>query len=224
MFDGIDINVEVVDHYEGRSRVELTEQELAAAKQMGNPARMIDPTAHLDIDQDFLRTHGQFSAKSEFDDGSIEVFSAVHFEFDVDWDVSYEKWILSTVQGAKKQLKKHDDLIVFVKVPKGIVRAMMIEETIDHNGEKVTKWERLKQRIGGMFNAGSGRVKAVVLSSDIMSVGPDRCSFHHTLEVIENRDVSDDLPGEFYEMISHKVSLEEAFQLEGNVTVSDQSF
>ena len=101
---------------------------------------------------------------------------------------------------------------------------MMIEETIDHNGEKVTKWERLKQRIGGMFNAGSGRVKAVVLSSDIMSVGPDRCSFHHTLEVIENRDVSDDLPGEFYEMISHKVSLEEAFQLEGNVTVSDQSF
>jgi len=224
-----EFELELISYSSGRYTVQLTDEERDALNKRANLAKITNPYQHLGINPDIINSNGHGMVHAEdAGDNEIEIFSTYAFILDIPWDIPYQSWIFSTIDGVTEQFPEYPDIIIFVKVPAGIIYQMMNERTTNHKGEQVSKWERLQERIIGMYADPdrSNRVKAVVLMTDIVidewTEDGRQIMQQNAVKSICNENVDDDIPGEFVDMIDGMNQIENHLTNLGQFTLNDQ--
>jgi len=221
--------VELINYYSGRHSVTLSEEQMDAVKKRANLAKVINPYGHLGINPDILDTDGHGTVYAEnAGDNEIEIFSTYAFLLDIPWENPYDSWIFSTIDGVTDQFPDYPDIIIFVKIPPGFVYQMMREKTVNHRDERVSKWERLKEKIIGIYANPDreNRVKAVVLMTDVVmdevTEEGRNVMLQSAVEAVYNENVEDQIPAEFIDLIDGQNQIQEVFSRPGQLNLKDQ--
>lgn len=97
-----------------------------------------------------------------------------------------------------------------------MVYAMMDEKKLNHNDEVVTKWERLEEKIIGIYadTTRSDRLIGVMLSTDMvqnkLTDQGQSSSLRNPIKFIPNRNRSQDIPQELIDLTAQALSIEES--------------
>jgi hypothetical protein len=210
-FKEFSLEIELIDYYEGRYKVKLEPEQMEALNNRGKVEKVVNPFQHLKFNPDVLDGNGHaYPYMEKTDNGeAVEIFNACAFVLDIPWDIPYHRWVYSTIKDVRKQHSDHSNLIIFTKIPTGVVKQMMREDASEpnHNGDIVKKWERLEEKIIGIFGQ-TDRVKAVVLTTDIVQVRGKSQNLRNPVKTIYNRNVKEQIPDKLVEILDDKPQIE----------------
>jgi hypothetical protein len=211
-FEDYSLEVELIDYYEGRREVELTDEQLQALSNRGAVENFLNPFGHLDFDVDTIEGNGHATPYIERveDSNTVQIFNTCVFSVDIPWNIPYHDWVYSTVSDAVDQHPDQSNLIVYTKIPLGVIKQMMNEDTSEpnHNGEIVKKWKRLQQKIIGIFNR-TNRVKAVVLTTDFISIQGNNRQLRSLVKPLYNENVEEEIPDGLVERLENQLQIED---------------
>ncbi|ACV10426.1 hypothetical protein Huta_0238 [Halorhabdus utahensis DSM 12940] len=224
-----DFELELIGYHSGRYPIQLTDEGMEALNKRANLAKITNPYQHLGINPDIIDSNGHGMVHAEnTGDNEIEIFSTYAFILDIPWDIPYHSWVFSTIDGVTEQFPDYPDIMVFVKIPAGIIYQMMNQQTTNHRGEQVSKWKRLEERIIGIYadSDRSDRVKSVVLMTDVVidqwTDDGRQIMQQNAVKSIFNENVEDEIPGEFVDMVEGMNKIENHLTRAGRFTLNDQ--
>jgi hypothetical protein len=201
-YDDREITCELVGYHGGRYEKSLSED------QMENLQR-----------REVIQENGHGVVHFEdIGDNTIEIFNTYAINFDIPWDIPYHDWVYSTINRIPEQHQEEENILAFVKIEPGIINVMKQETVENHRGESVSKWERLEEKIIGIFanECRSDRLASVVLTTNLIfdEVQPDGRSrqLRQVVKNIPNLNREGGLPREFEEFIEQKPQIDESLE------------
>jgi len=218
-YDGLEITCELSGYHDGRYQKSLSDSQMENLQRRADPRSIINPFEHLGFEPDIFKENGHGVVHFEdVGDNLIEIFDTYAFNFDIPWDVPYHDWVYSTIKRIPEQHHDEEGIIAFVNIEPGII-AIMMEETVEnHRGKTVTKWERLEEKIIGIFDDDerSDRLASVVLTTDfvfneVSSEGRSR-KMRMTVKGIQNLNRGEDIPKQFQDFLEGKPQIEEVIE------------
>lgn len=217
-YDGLEVTCELLGYHEGRYEKTLTEDQMEHLQRRANPRRIIDPFEHIEFDPDVINENGHGIVHLEHMGGNnIEIFDTYAIEFDIPWNVPYHEWIYSTINRIPEQHQERENILAFVNIEPGIISVMKEQTVENHRGETVSKWERLEEKIIGIFanDDRSDRLASVVLTTKFIfdEINPDGRSreMRQTVKCVPNLNRDEDIPEEFEELIEQKPQIDDVF-------------
>ncbi|TKX77860.1 hypothetical protein EXE53_24320 [Halorubrum sp. SD626R] len=194
--DGHPFEIRLEDYKPGSRTIELSDDEMEQLRASGD-LRILEPFSHLDygIDPFHGQGHGVPNARY-LGENEFEILNAHIIEFDVPWDIEYHEWIRNTVNGVRSQFPNHSPIVVYIYVPMGIIYTMKNEWVVNHEDDLVTKWQRLGERIIGVFNE-TDRISAVVITTRAMVQKGEAVETARPIQPIFHRYPDTNLPTDF---------------------------
>lgn len=218
-YDGLELTCELVGYHGGRYEKTLTEEQMKHLQRRADPRRIIDPFEHLGFDPDVINKNGHGVVHLEHLGGNdIEIFDTYAIDFDIPWNVPYQEWIHSTINRIPEQHPEEEQILAFVNIEPGIISVMKEQMVENHRGEIVSKWERLEEKIIGIFadDDRSDRLVSVILTTnfifdEISADGRSR-QMRQTVKCVRNLNREEDIPNEFEDFIDQKPQIDEVFE------------
>lgn len=215
-FRNVTFNVSLKGYHKGRREVYLSDDRMGALNRKVNMFKIFDPLRHVNIGPSIVSSNGHANVYAEkVSDNRIEIFSSYAFEFDIPWDVEYHSWIAETASDVSGQYDRYDNVIAFICAPVGCFFEMCNNDIENHKGQIVTKYQRLHERIGGIFAHPDrdNSFRAVVLSTHCMfderTEEGRNVRMWPVFDMIPNKNVAEQIPDGILSLINSEENIEE---------------